>query len=368
MNILLVTNSFYPSQIGGPANTLYWHAKALNDKGFNVTVITTTLGIKERHNIKADQWLTSENYKIIYCKSRLRAVYEAYKCYNKFDVIHLSSIFFYPSIAVGFFCFLSNKNVFWSPRGECSSMALIYSVWKKKPVLQFLKIISKKTLFHATSSKETEEIKKVFSFAKIIEIPNYLYLEKVYKEKVKRQLLFVGRVHPIKALENLFIATTLSAEFLANHFTLQIVGSAPFQEDYLEKLKEFVKELKMEDRIQFLGHIDGVEKDIKYAESYCLMLPSHTENFGNVVIESLNQGTPVIASKNTPWEILEKYGAGMHVSNQPDELAKAINKIISLSDGCYELTRANAYKLCKEQFSIEDNIKKWTDVYSISNH
>ena len=41
-----------------------------------------------------------------------------------------------------------------------------------------------------------------------------------------------------------------------------------------------------------------------------------------MVIEALNQRTPVIASLGTPWEILNKNNAGFHISNHPDTLKK----------------------------------------------
>ena len=53
-------------------------------------------------------------------------------------------------------------------------------------------------------------------------------------------------------------------------------------------------------------------------------MPSHNENFGNVVVESLSQGTPVIASTGTPWKILEKYHAGYWIKNNPENIAKKI--------------------------------------------
>lgn len=41
-----------------------------------------------------------------------------------------------------------------------------------------------------------------------------------------------------------------------------------------------------------------------------ILLVSESENFGNVIIEALSQGTPVIASCGTPWAEIEKKNAG----------------------------------------------------------
>ncbi|MBS1528302.1 MAG: glycosyltransferase, partial [Bacteroidetes bacterium] len=168
----------------------------------------------------------------------------------------------------------------------------------------------------------------------------------------------------IKALENLIRAFAISQQNLSGKYDLHIAGSAEGNEEYLEKLKELVVSLDLVDRVYFIDHIDGAAKQKELAESKCLILPSHTENFGNVVIEALNQGTPVIASANTPWQVLESRSAGYHVSNEPNELAKAINDLTDQRDADYAEMRINAYNLCRDQFSITDNIYKWTDIYN----
>ena len=57
-------------------------------------------------------------------------------------------------------------------------------------------------------------------------------------------------------------------------------------------------------------------------------MPSHTENFGIVATEALFQNTPVIASKHTPWEILETEQAGFHIINTPQVISQAVITIL----------------------------------------
>src|SRR5207249_1017724 len=58
-----------------------------------------------------------------------------------------------------------------------------------------------------------------------------------------------------------------------------------------------------------------------------LVVPSHTENFGNVVAEGLAHAVPVIVSTGTPWRRLEEVGCGLWVNNDPESLAKAIEQM-----------------------------------------
>ena len=74
-------------------------------------------------------------------------------------------------------------------------------------------------------------------------------------------------------------------------------------------------------------------------------MPSHTENFGIVAVEAMAQGTPVIASKNTPWEIIEERKAGFWSENNPIDLQKSIERLLEMKIGEYE---KNAHSLAKE--------------------
>src|SRR5690606_31019566 len=113
----------------------------------------------------------------------------------------------------------------------------------------------------------------------------------------------------------------------------------------------------------FSGHITGQEKEEKYAESYFLLLPSESENFGNVVIESMNQGTPAIASKGTPWQLLESAQAGYYCENKPEILARVIDEALTLPADKYEKLCKNSKILVDNDFDVNKNIDRWIDCY-----
>ena len=60
------------------------------------------------------------------------------------------------------------------------------------------------------------------------------------------------------------------------------------------------------------------------------MLPSHTENFGVTVAEALACGTPVIASRHTPWGGVVENRCGWCVSNDVGTLAATLDEAMSL--------------------------------------
>lgn len=368
MKVLFPIGTIFPSQKGGPSNTVYWMAKALHTEGVEVVTVATNFGIEDK-TIQFDTWIQNTFGRVRYTSDRLhqipfKLIYFALKELKTADIVHLTSIFYPPSWIIATVALIKKKKIVWSPRGELDEQALIYSTWKKKPVLWAIKnFMLSKILFHTTSPEETNYTKFVFgNDINLIEIPNFLTIpEKEEKNTDEKYFLYIGRVHPKKAIENLIIALSESKAFLNSDCILKIAGDC--NSDYGEMLKNLVMSLNLSEKVMFLGHIESKAKQILYANAYFTFMPSHTENFGNVVIESLAQGTPVVASKGTPWEILEKKEAGFWVNNSSESLSKIINHILSLDNLAYNSLKQNAESLASD-YDISKNIKKWVDLYS----
>jgi len=277
------------------------------------------------------------------------------------DVIHLNSLFNVLSIISFFYLktFFPKKRIIWSVRGELSPDALKFSKAKKIPLLHLYKKLSKNILFHSTSEKETGEIRSVFGNVEVVEIPNFIKPSQRLDMAVKKQFLYLGRIHRIKAIHKMIEGLAISRRFTDSDFKLVIVGKHEERhQDYYEEILNLIRSKGLQDQIEFKGHLTGYEKENVYAESYALILPSETENFGNVVVEALNQGTPVIASLGTPWSVLNRYRCGFHVSNSPEILAQNIDKLIDMKDDEYREMRVNARLLLDQEFAIKTQINK----------
>lgn len=372
MKIYFPIGAFYPSQIGGPCNTLFWHTSALKSSGIDVEITTTSLGLPQ-DLVELDKVLEKECGLVYYgsaqsvSKGILKQIISGI---GSSDVIHLNSLFNILSIISFFYLkiFFPKKRIIWSVRGELSPDALKFSKKKKIPLLYLYKKLSKNILFHSTSAKETKEIKSFFGNIEVVEIPNFIKPSERLNVVTKKQFLYLGRIHRIKSIHKLIEGLAISDKFRDSNFKLIIVGKHEERHlDYYQELLELIKSKNLFDKVEWRGHLISEEKEKIYAESYALILPSETENFGNVVIESLNQGTPVIASEGTPWSMLKKHKCGYHISNTPQIIAENIDKMIDMPEVRYLEMRKNAKVLLDQEFNINNQINKWIKIYHNEN-
>lgn len=111
----------------------------------------------------------------------------------------------------------------------------------------------------------------------------------------KKIFLFVGRTVQEKNLEML-INSYANCNF--EDTVLLIVGTG----SELETLKKQVSDLKLDKNIIFTGARRDIEKF--YAEADFFVLPSYYESFGNVILESLAAGVPIIGFKTEKGKVL----------------------------------------------------------------
>jgi glycosyltransferase involved in cell wall biosynthesis len=93
------------------------------------------------------------------------------------------------------------------------------------------------------------------------------------------------------------------------------------------------------------------------------VLPSFSENFGIVVAEALSTGLPVITTKQTPWESLNKNSCGWCIEANERSLTDTLNKVFNMSQKDLKKMSINAIKYSKSFYW--KNIKRnFSTLYS----
>jgi D-inositol-3-phosphate glycosyltransferase len=206
-------------------------------------------------------------------------------------------------------------------------------------------VISSCNRIIASTTKETEYLKKHYGASpdKITVIPcgvNLDLFQPIDKETARRELgldhekviLFVGRMDPLKGLEQLLTALTyMDGE---KPPLLMIVGGDAHSQGQVQSLQRMAKELNIEDRVTFVGSVAQSKLPLFYSASDVCAIPSYYESFGMVALESLACGTPIVAHNVGGMKnIIRHSQMGRIVSdNSPHHLASEISEVIYQSE------------------------------------
>ena len=322
---------FIGDKASGPAYTVPSLCNSLADHGLQVQLHVNENDQPENmkysiHVHKRRKWPS----KLYYSPALLKALKIAAQTSN---IMHSHGLwampYIYPGRAV-------NNSKCWliiSPEGSLSEWALKRSYWKK--AVSWHIAGQKQTLYaadmlHATSLKEFNEIRRFGLKQPVAIIPNGINIPALSgnhgKKNIKR-LFFLGRIHPVKGVDNLLQAwSRIENDF--SDWELIIVG--PDSVGYLDRLKRLTALLKIK-RVRFKGELYGAEKQNEFLQSDLFILPSYTENFGMVAAEALAYGIPVIATKGTPWQDLEKHKCGWWIDINAEAMAHSLSEAMSKS-------------------------------------
>lgn len=376
MKILFPCATYHPAALGGPNTTLLWHSSYLKKNELEPVIITTDYGVAPEVNLKRGDWTERTYGKIIYHQEvfynfPLKTVFTAIKNFRGIDVIHLNGMINRVSLFLIPFIILSKKPVIISPRGELFNAATKRKPLIKKIIFLLYSLIKNRVSFHATARSEEEMIKKYFGEVKVYTQPNFIKANYLDKNEISNQdFLFLGRMNPIKNIHTLIEAASNSQLFMKSDSRLILAGEARLEYEviYLNELKSLINDLGMQEKVVFKGHVGGETKEKLLNQCYFLVLPSESENFGNVVLESLMAGTPVIASYGTPWESLNESHAGYWVKSSVESLKDVLNKALKMTENDYLDYSYNAKNLVRSSFDIESQANNWIEIYRNISH
>lgn len=218
--------------------------------------------------------------------------------------------------------------------------------------------------FHATADTELVEIRKVFPASDVIVIPNILL--EIDDVKVERQekntdvtnIIFLSRVDPKKGIELLLKA--LSEIQWGYHLT--IVGSGSVE--YLNSLQQCATSLGITENVTWAGPIYGHEKYELLSNSDLMALTSYNENFGNIVLEALVCGTPVLLSDKVGLSTyVEKKQLGWICSTECSVITDTLNQFHKEIEKQKKI-REIAPQSIKTDFGADTLLKSYLNMYN----
>ena len=230
---------------------------------------------------------------------------------QEYDLIHIHALWEPILHKVANWARRNQVPIVWSPHGMLTPWAMNNKKLKKLLGwwLYQRRDLVKADLLHVTAESEVEDVRRMGLKNRVVVAPLGVKIgdcaDRVVRADGKKVLLFVSRVQRKKGLENLVRAWAQLSFEIKRKWVVRIVG--PDQEGHTAELKSLCNELGVVQDFEFVGPKYGEELQREYTSADLFVLPTHSENFGSVVIEALAHSVPVICTKGAPWYELEGY-------------------------------------------------------------
>lgn len=345
--VITLTGYFLPGfRGGGPIRTLVNLAEQLGGE-FDFRFVTNDHDLGESQpypGIISGHWQNIRHW-VYYvpAKRKLQSIFRVLSKRNHYDVVYLNS-FFSPYFTIVPLLLrrlrLTRPVPFIvAPRGELFHGALGLKGTKKKVYMRLARALGlyRNVLWQASSEYEAEAIRLSFdSQADIVVAPDLVPADGSVLEPLSRKpkqrgvlrLLFLSRIARIKNLDGaLRMLTRLKGEVEYN-----IYGPIEDQ-SYWHECQALIEQLPPNVQALYRGPVSHDRVSQIMAHHDVFLFPTHGENFGHVIPESLVAGTPVVLSDQTPWSGLEHVKAGWNIPlNCPEEYIRILQHLVDMGD------------------------------------
>jgi glycosyltransferase involved in cell wall biosynthesis len=167
----------------------------------------------------------------------------------------------------------------------------------------------------------------------------------------KRILLFMGRLHPKKGCDLLLEAYAVT---MANDPAWRLVFAGPDSFHSQKTLVARAQTLGIADRIVWTGMLRDSMKWSALAAAEVFALPSHQENFGIAVAESLACGVPVLISREVNiWREIETSQAGFTAPDTLEGTTSLLTRWQQFPESERRAMQRNARQCFQQHFDIE---------------
>ena len=363
MKILFVVEHFYP-YVGGAEELFLNLTVSLAQNGYEVDVVTT------RHDDQVQKYEKYQGVNItrVNCKNRflftIMSLPEVIRKTKNVDCIHTTS---YNSAIPAFLAgLLKRKKViitFHEVWGKLWFRLPFTPKWKLRCFYLYEWFILKLPFYkYVAVSDFTAKslINHGIPENKVVKIYNGLDYDMLkpysYQPPEKFTFCYFGRLGISKGIDILLEATKL---FIANHPDAKLKLIIPtYPEKLFEKVMALIKKLKLEENIDLKHNLSKEDLLKEVSHSTCVIIPSYSEGFCFVAVESVGMGIPIISSdKGSLPEVVGGHHLFIETLNA-EALSQSLEKAIKKE---WHLKAPINFQLEK---SIENYLKLYHDLNS----
>ncbi len=346
MKLLQVVASYLPAvRYGGTIVSVHGLARALAARGHDVHVYTTSVDGAGDSDVPLGVPVERDGVKVWYFRSpNLRRLYRSpdlgaalARSVGGFDVVHTHAIFLWPLWAAARAAHRAGVPYVVSPRGMLErDLIAEKSTWLKGMWIAMVerRSLEQASALHVTSAREAAEAAAFgFRLPAMHVIPNGVDPDPASSRAPSAAIaeiaagppfvLFLGRLNWKKGIDRLFGA-------MARVPGVRLVLAGNDEDGYRAVLNEVAARVGVSSRVVYTGAVDGADKAALLAQARMLVLPSYSENFGNVVVEAMAAGCPAIVTPEVGMaDAIGETGAGWVVDGDAVDLSGAIARLVT---------------------------------------
>jgi len=213
-----------------------------------------------------------------------------------YDVVHIHAIFSYSSVAASRVSARKRVPFLVRPLGSLDPWSMSVNTMRKKMFLRLFcsDLLHRAAQFHFTTDEEQRLASAIVqrpSFVAPLGVDEALFAAP--QRPQSKEVVYVGRIHAKKNLD-LLIKAFAAAAPRDSDWRLRIAGEG--EDDYVRQLQAVARRAGVDQRVEFVGWVDGEQKRQLLQAASVFALPSSQENFGISTAEAMAAGVPVVVS------------------------------------------------------------------------
>ncbi len=347
MKVLHVIPSYVPAyRYGGPVYSVHGLCRALVGRGLALDVFTTNRDGPGESAVPIGEPVDVDGVRVWYYRCpALRRLFWApamgralRRRVAGYDLVHVHALFLWTSVAAGRAARRAGVPYIVSPRGMLvRDLVRGRSSWAKTGWIRLFgrKLLANAAALHVTSSVEAGAVRSFgLALPPLFVVPNGIdppagagdgRASRPEADDADRpsDLLFLGRISWEKGLDRLLVA-------LRSVPGAQLTIAGNDEGGYRPRLERQAQAAGVADRVRFTGPVADARKRALLQSAKLLVLPSYSENFGNVVLEAMAEGCPAVVTPEVgASDLLVESGAGIVAGGSPETLGPAIAALLA---------------------------------------